>query len=1135
MTITATPLYIKFIQTFNTKAVDSYEITETFENINSNSAVVVDRNVGVKFSIGGLSKGYTVDDITLTTGSNIILSMKNKVISNITEKENFGPIITAAKKLDLTSMDNIIKNINFTSIFTEASKTEEDTMDAVLTFLINTLRVISTDAGLDDQKLLTAIRSEALANAIAIGDEEGLLALKLLKIYNNIAGFEKLNSNDYDLMLSILLNETFETKKDIIAAIENPAPAQLYSALANTSDASKSTFFTNALEIIGLINQDAVTTQKEAVRTQLVTAMNLGTIDNLTLFTLLDQIDSTPNTVTIDVTLTDKSDITNQATFSVNITKSTGELSLTTIDSQTVKVGETKIIPVTTTPSDAVIYAASGDANVVTATVNGSNIILRGISLSATPIDISVLASKAYYTDASTTFTVTVEKGDIVIGSIPDHSLSKGGIEQFSINVTPNDATIVAESDNTEIATAEMSGKTLRITGVSSGTAIVTVTATRDQYNEGKMSFAVTVTESDNGIPPSIISFNGNDVFSSTITEVFTNLTQNSSVVIDKASEATITINGLDTTLTGLRLDSGINSIYTIKDYTISYDSLSELDIETLFNAAKAVDADSRNKLISDINFTELLLIAKKLDTSIKNQIYTIMADTLITVLADSGIDYEAAIEAVFTEEVKSHLENDEKAILQEITQGTKSFKDLNYLDIVKRISSLDETTKIAAFDSINFTGLYNSVFGASSETKYTLYTNILETINLLYGTGIRQDVINALHLDKQVVFAILDQLDGKDSKVVVQVSLTDYLDSTKHSYYTVILTEMPVVVSKTITINLGSNIDIAIDYQSGDTIYDVLDRVVQALSKTGITTLGDVKEKLKLITNDNVSISEIKGFLESVAKLENITISDVKALASKVITLDEFDKSEITQIINKLATADIEGVEITGLTELLGDNLSLDTLTKEQLKTLLTSILLLNTDEANSIIDLANSILPLDEQQITYISKMIDYAAILSYMDSAVGYSFADLLEIYNTNTVEQRTALIKAKLEVLNEKLNNKLAQVTITKGNEEYSGVDEIASFLSNFLIDLDKQIETTFYVNTYDALLKDGETLNVSLGSKDVSITRSLDGKTFTFKIGSIEIGTVAIDENNQTITMTILGKTISVTNTITQQK
>ena len=89
-----------------------------------------------------------------------------------------------------------------------------------------------------------------------------------------------------------------------------------------------------------------------------------------------------------------------------------------------------------------------------------------------------------------------IEDTAIIVNSIDEVVNIKGtGTYEINVSTNPSDATIEAESDTTGTATAQVADKKVTITGVASGSAIITITVQKDGYASFSRSVLVIVTE----------------------------------------------------------------------------------------------------------------------------------------------------------------------------------------------------------------------------------------------------------------------------------------------------------------------------------------------------------------------------------------------------------------------------------------------------------------------------------------------------------------------------------------------------------------------------------------------------------------------------------------------------------------
>ena len=89
-----------------------------------------------------------------------------------------------------------------------------------------------------------------------------------------------------------------------------------------------------------------------------------------------------------------------------------------------------------------------------------------------------------------------IEDTAIIVNSIDEVVTIKGtGTYEINVSTNPSDATIKAESDTTGTATVLVSNKKVTITGVASGSAIITITVEKNGYASFSRSVIVIVTE----------------------------------------------------------------------------------------------------------------------------------------------------------------------------------------------------------------------------------------------------------------------------------------------------------------------------------------------------------------------------------------------------------------------------------------------------------------------------------------------------------------------------------------------------------------------------------------------------------------------------------------------------------------
>lgn len=88
---------------------------------------------------------------------------------------------------------------------------------------------------------------------------------------------------------------------------------------------------------------------------------------------------------------------------------------------------------------------------------------------------------------------MSVDTTTVFISPIGDRSVAAGENISVNVNVNPSDATISAVSGTTAKATVAVSGKRVTVTGVTSGTSVITITAEKAGYTSATETFTVAV------------------------------------------------------------------------------------------------------------------------------------------------------------------------------------------------------------------------------------------------------------------------------------------------------------------------------------------------------------------------------------------------------------------------------------------------------------------------------------------------------------------------------------------------------------------------------------------------------------------------------------------------------------------
>jgi len=141
-------------------------------------------------------------------------------------------------------------------------------------------------------------------------------------------------------------------------------------------------------------------------------------------------------------------------------------------------------------------FAFSGIGATWTDSISAGNVINGMISIA--------VDSKEWISDVTTIVDETtipsdkynpfVDGNQILMGIIGDQTVAAGSNTTVDVSVSPLDSTIAAVSGDIANASVSISGNEITITGVAEGQAIVTVTATKDDWVTASKYFVVNVT-----------------------------------------------------------------------------------------------------------------------------------------------------------------------------------------------------------------------------------------------------------------------------------------------------------------------------------------------------------------------------------------------------------------------------------------------------------------------------------------------------------------------------------------------------------------------------------------------------------------------------------------------------------------
>ena len=210
---------------------------------------------------------------------------------------------------------------------------------------------------------------------------------------------------------------------------------------------------------------------------------------------------------TITVTATDPGGLTATQTFSVTVSQlNRPPVAVSTIPDQSLAVGGASVsVDVSSyfndPDGDSLSYNFSfSDSSKMNASVTGSTVLFTGVA--AGTVTVTVTATDTSDLFASQTFSVVIgsqNRPPVAVGTIPDQSLAVGGAS-VSLDVSSyfNDPdgdalSYTFSSSDTNKLNASITGSTLLFTGVDTGTATITVTATDASDLSASQTFSVSI------------------------------------------------------------------------------------------------------------------------------------------------------------------------------------------------------------------------------------------------------------------------------------------------------------------------------------------------------------------------------------------------------------------------------------------------------------------------------------------------------------------------------------------------------------------------------------------------------------------------------------------------------------------
>ncbi|MGI6678178.1 MAG: Ig-like domain-containing protein [Dehalobacterium sp.] len=231
-------------------------------------------------------------------------------------------------------------------------------------------------------------------------------------------------------------------------------------------------------------------------------------------------------------------------TFKTGTSEADESVVIEPISALILKFGETEAAPlvVVTNPEDADVTYESANEGIVTVDEDG---LVQAVAPGTTTITVN--ASAAGYTDAEpVTVNVTVQAGDLVITGLPESlNLVVGGSSQ-QLNPVAEGATFSYESSNPDIATVTNG----LVAPVAEGTATITVTASKANYNNDVATVAVTVTEAQIpevalSVEPTVVSVEAGETAT-----VVASSTDGATITYESLNDAVATV--VDGIITGI-------------------------------------------------------------------------------------------------------------------------------------------------------------------------------------------------------------------------------------------------------------------------------------------------------------------------------------------------------------------------------------------------------------------------------------------------------------------------------------------------------------------------------------------------------------------------------------------------------
>ena len=265
------------------------------------------------------------------------------------------------------------------------------------------------------------------------------------------------------------------------------------------------------------------------------------------------------------------------------------------ISDQSVLADATATVAVTVTDDDSddthTVTASSDDDDVATASVDGKTLTVNGVSRGEATVEVTATDDSGADNAASAAveFDVTVPNSRPVVAAIDDATVRRESELSVAVSVTDADAgdtthTVKASSDASGVATVSESGNPLTVTGVSRGTATISVTATdlskASNATSAAEEFEVTVPNSRpevGAIDDATVSKGSTVTRTAMVTDGDSGDTHTVTASSDDTGLATVSVEGKTLTVAGVSCGTATISV-TATDNSLESNDTSEAE-----------------------------------------------------------------------------------------------------------------------------------------------------------------------------------------------------------------------------------------------------------------------------------------------------------------------------------------------------------------------------------------------------------------------------------------------------------------------------------------------------------------------------------------------------------------------------